>query len=218
MILDDLIGKITCADCLDILRQLPDKCVDLVLTDPPYGIKADKGSNGFGNSANRKYKGGWDSQTPEQIIFDEMLRVSKKAIIFGGNYFTDKLPVSKCWIVWDKVGENKFDNPFADVELAWTNDSKVCKKITCIQQGFINEDKSQPRIHPTQKPLKLFETILSDYSNANDLILDCFSGSGTTAIACHNLKRRFVCIERDKEYWKASCERLEQAQRQQTLF
>ena len=216
--IEQLQNRIICADCLDILKQLPDKCVDLVLTDPPYGIKADKGSNGFGNSANRKYKGGWDSQTPEQIIFDEMLRVSKKAIIFGGNYFTDKLPVSKCWIVWDKVGENKFDNPFADVELAWTNDSKVCKKITCIQQGFINEDKSQPRIHPTQKPLKLFETILADYSNENDLILDCFSGSGTTAVACHNLHRRFICIERDKEYYRASCERLEQAQRQQTLF
>jgi len=212
--LENLIGKITCADCMDILKQLPDKCIDLVLTDPPYGIKADKGSNGFGNSANRKYKGGWDSQTPEQIIFDEMLRVSKKAIIFGGNYFTDKLPVSKCWIVWDKVGENKFDNPFADVELAWTNDSKVCKKITCIQQGFINEDKSQPRIHPTQKPLKLFETILSDYSNENDLILDCFSGSGTTAVACHNLKRRFICIERDKEYCEASIKRLEEARKQ----
>lgn len=211
-------NKILNMDCIDFLKQCPDKIFDLVLTDPPYGIKADKGSNGFGNSANRKYKGGWDSQTPEQIIFDEMLRVSKKAIIFGGNYFTDKLPVSKCWIVWDKIGENKFDNPFADVELAWTNYSKVCKKITCIQQGFINEDKSQPRIHPTQKPLKLFETILSDYSNENDLVLDCFSGSGTTAVACHNLKRRFICIERDKEYWKASCERLEQAQRQQTLF
>lgn len=222
MILDDLIGKITCADCLDILKHLPDKCVDLVLTDPPYGIKYARGKNAFGNTITEKIPTtkdlDWDSETPEQIIFDEMLRVSKKAIIFGGNYFTDKLPVSKCWIVWDKVGENKFDNPFADVELAWTNDSKVCKKITCIQQGFINEDKSQPRIHPTQKPLKLFETILSDYSKENDLVLDCFSGSGTTAVACHNLKRRFICIEKDPEYWKASCERLEQAQRQQTLF
>ena len=78
--------------------------------------------------------------------------------------------------------------------------------------------KKGERIHPTQKPLKLFETILSDYSKENDLVLDCFSGSGTTAVACHNLKRRFICIEKDPEYWKASCERLEQAQRQQTLF
>ena len=218
MKLEDLIGKITCADCLDILKQLPDKCVDLVLTDPPYGIKADKGSSSFGVQDGRKYSGDWDSKIPEKIIFDEMLRVAKNAIIFGGNYFTEYLKPTKSWIVWDKVGENKFKNPFSDVELAWTSLSFATRKITCIQQGFINEDKSQPRIHPTQKPLKLFETILQDCSKENDLILDCFSGSGTTAVACHNLKRRFICIEKDPEYAKASQERLEQAQRQQTLF
>lgn len=216
--MQEYINKIINADCLDILKQLPDKCVDLVLTDPPYGIKADKGTNGFGASKNRRYSSEWDSKTPDLEIFNEIIRISKKAIIFGGNYFTDKLPVSKCWIVWDKVGENKFENPFADVELAWTNDTKVCKKYTCVQQGFINEDKSQKRIHPTQKPLKLFEQILQDYSNENDLVLDCFSGSGTTAVACHNLKRRFICIEKDPDYWRLSCERLEQAQRQQKLF
>lgn len=216
--LDDFIGKITCADCLDILRQLPDKCVDLVLTDPPYGIKADKGSSGYGVQEGRKYTGDWDSKIPEKIIFDEMLRVAKNAIIFGGNYFTEYLKPTKSWIVWDKVGENKFKNPFSDVELAWTSLSFATRKITCIQQGFINEDKSQLRIHPTQKPLKLFETILSDYSNENDLILDCYSGSGTTAVACHNLHRRFICIEKDPEYHAESVKRLEQAQRQQTLF
>ena len=216
--IEQLQNRIICADCLDILKQLPDKCVDLVLTDPPYGIKADKGSSGFGVRDVRKYSGDWDSKIPEKIIFDEMLRVAKNAIIFGGNYFTEYLKPTKSWIVWDKVGENKFKNPFSDVELAWTSLSFATRKITCIQQGFINDDKSQPRIHPTQKPLKLFETILSDYSNENDLILDCFSGSGTTAVACHNLKRRFICIERDKEYCEASIKRLEQAQRQQTLF
>lgn len=126
--------------------------------------------------------------------------------------------VSKCWIVWDKIGNNNFQNPFADCELAWTNFNKVCKKYTCIQQGFINEDKSQERIHPTQKPLKLFEMILNDFSNENDLILDCFSGSGTTAVACHNLNRRFICIEKDYDYWKASVERLENAKSQLNLF
>ena len=216
--IDQLQNRIICADCLDILKQLPDKCVDLLLTDPPYGIKADKGSSGYGVQDGRKYTGDWDSKIPEKIIFDEMLRVAKNAIIFGGNYFTEYLKPTKSWIVWDKVGENKFKNPFSDAELVWTSLSFATRKITCIQQGFINEDKSQPRIHPTQKPLKLFETILSDYSKENDLILDCFSGSGTTAVACHNLHRRFICIERDKEYYRASCERLEQAQRQQTLF
>lgn len=211
-------NKIINADCLDILKQLPDKCIDLVLTDPPYGIKADKGTKDFGSSKNRIYQGGWDNETPEKMVFDEIKRISKNQIIFGGNYFTDKLEVSKCWIVWDKVGENNFKNPFSDVELAWTSFSKVCKKYLCIQQGFVNEDKKQPRLHPTQKPLKLFECILQDYTNEGDLILDCFSGSGTTAIACHNLKRRFICIEKDPEYWKASIERLENHKKQLCLF
>ena len=219
--INDLIGKITCADCMDILKQLPDKCVDLVLTDPPYGIKYARGKNAFGSNVDENTPKAsdvsWDD-VPMADVFNEILRISKKVIIFGGNYFTDKLPVSKCWIVWDKVGENNFKNPFADVELAWTNDTKVCKKYICIQQGFVNEDKNQPRIHPTQKPLKLFEMILNDFSNNNDLILDCFSGSGTTAIACHRLKRRFICIEKDPEYWKASCKRLEDEQRQGILF
>lgn len=216
--MEQYINRIINADCMDILRQLPDKCVDLVLTDPPYGINADKGSSGYGVQEGRKYKGSWDSKIPEKRIFDEMLRVAKNVIIFGGNYFTGYLKPTKSWIVWDKKDDYKFNNPFSDVELAWTSFSFATRKITCVQQGFINEDKSQPRIHPTQKPLKLFEMILSDYSNAGDLVLDCFSGSGTTAVACHNLKRRFICIEKDPEYWAASCERLKQAQRQQTLF
>lgn len=218
MELKELEGKIINADCMDILKQLPDKSIDLVLTDPPYGIGADKGTNGYGNSKNRKYVSNWDKETPQKEIFEEILRVSKNQIIFGGNYFADKLPLSKCWIVWDKVGENKFNNPFADVELAWTSYRKVCKKYTCIQQGFINEDKDSARIHPTQKPVKLFEKIIADYSNENALVIDPFSGSGTTAIACHRLKRRFICIERDKEYWSKSCERLKAEQAQLLLF
>lgn len=218
MKISDFENKIINADCLDFLKKCPDKYFSLVLTDPPYGIKADKGTNGFGSSKNRVYQGGWDGETPEKIVFDEIKRVSKNQIIFGGNYFTDKLEVSKCWIVWDKVGENNFKNPFSDVELAWTNFSKVSKKYLCIQQGFINEDKKQPRLHPTQKPLKLFEQILQDYSKEGDIVLDCFSGSGTTAIACHNLKRRFICIEKDFDYWKASCKRLEDHKKQLTLF
>ena len=87
-----------------------------------------------------------------------------------------------------------------------------------MQQGFVNEDKSQERLHPTQKPLKLFQQILSDYSQEGQIILDCFSGSGTTAIACHNLNRNFICIEKDYDYWKASVERLKNAQAQQKLF
>ena len=219
MDIKDIENRIIHADCMDILKQLPDKCIDLVLTDPPYGKQYARGKNGWGVCDNRPDLKDvkWDNETPSIEIFNEIVRVSKNQIVFGGNYFTDKLPVSNCWIVWDKIGGNINKSVFADLELAWTSFNKVCKKYTSVSMEFIKDDKSY-RLHPTQKPLKLFEMILRDYSNENDLILDCFSGSGTTAIACHNLKRRFICIEKDYDYWKASVERLENAQAQLKLF
>ena len=215
----DIENKIINADCMDILKQLPDKCIDLVLTDPPYGKQYARGKNGWGVCDNRPDIKDvlWDNQTPSQELFDEIMRVSKNQIIFGGNYFTDKLPVSNCWIVWDKVDNNVNKSVFADCELAWTSFNKVCRKFVSVSMGFIKDDKSE-RIHPTQKPIELFGQILRDYSKENDLVLDCFSGSGTTAIACHRLKRRFICIEKDKDYYEASVKRLEDEQRQGTLF
>jgi site-specific DNA-methyltransferase (adenine-specific) len=216
----DLVGKITCADCLDILKQLPDKCIDLVLTDPPYGIKESCGKNkSRGKLAVAKDYGNkdWDNSIPTKDVFDEILRVSKHSIIFGGNYFVENLSNSPCWLVWDK---HNGENDFADCELAWTNFKTAVRKYDWTWAGMLQENMKEKeiRIHPTQKPVGLFMKILQDYSKENDLVLDCFSGSGTTAVACHNLKRRFICIEKDHEYVKASQERLEQAQRQQTLF
>lgn len=218
--LDDLIGKITCADCLDVLRDLPDKCVDLVLTDPPYGIGESKGKNKTrGKLAIAKDYGNkeWDNAIPSGDVFAEIMRISKHAIIFGGNYFVEHLANSPCWIVWDK---HNGENDFADCELAWTNFKTAVRKYDWVWAGMLQQDmkNKEIRIHPTQKPVGLFMKILQDYSNENDLVLDCFSGSGTTAVACHNLKRRFICIEKDPEYHAASVKRLEQAQRQQTLF
>lgn len=206
--MEQYINRITCADCLDILKQLPDKCVDLVLTDPPYGIntKFKGGLNSKMSKFNSIVEKQWD-YAPDKKLFNELFRVSKNQIICGGNYFN--LPATRCFIVWDKQISPDFS--LAMAEYFWTSFDKLAKIYR------MNSEKTD-RIHPTQKPLKLFEQILQDYSNENDLVLDCFSGSGTTAVACHNLKRRFICVERDPEYWKASCERLEQAQRQQTLF
>lgn len=219
MEIKDFENKIINADCLDILKQLPDKCIDLVLTDPPYGKQYARGKNGWGVCENRPdlKDVAWDNTTPSKELFDEIIRVSKNQIIFGGNYFTDKLYVSNCWIVWDKIGNNINKSVFADLELAWTSFNSVCRKFVSVSMGFIKDDKSE-RIHPTQKPVDLFEKILSSYSKENDLILDCFSGSGTTAIACHNLKRRFICIEKEKDYYEASVKRLEEHQKQLTLF
>lgn len=213
-------NKIINMDCIDFLKNCPDNYFDLCCCDPPYGISCDGGSYGLGVKPKEIKKKGWDNKIPDKVYFDEMFRVSKEQIIFGGNYFTEYLKPTKAWIVWDKIGSLQLQNNFSQCELIWTSLKSVTKKITFIQQGFINDDKAENkfRFHPTQKPLKLFEMILRDYSNENDLVLDCFSGSGTTAVACHNLKRRFICIERDTDYYNASVERLKIAQSQLKLF
>ena len=218
--MEKYLNKITCADCIDILRELPDKCIDLVLTDPPYGIgEAKKNNASRGKLAVAKDYGkkDWDNKIPDKTIFEEIFRVSKHQIVFGGNYFVEYLSNSPCWIVWDK---NNFGNDFADCELAWTNFKSAVRKYKWTWNGMLQENMKNKdfRIHPTQKPLGLFQLILQDYSNEGDLILDPFSGSGTTAVACHELGRRFICIEKDKDYYEASKERLWNVQRQMKLF
>lgn len=161
MILEDLIGKITCADCLDILKQLPDKCIDLVLTDPPYGIKMAK--NFFIDTKRGREKGfvyenkfkkkEWDNNRPEKEIFIEILRVSKNAIIFGGNYFADLLPSSRGWIVWDKKENEKIAPNFSDCELCWTSFDKNIKKYVFGWygvEGINNRTESKYTQHRNQ--------------------------------------------------------------------
>lgn len=204
------INKIYLGNSYDLIKQFADKSIDLIITDPPYGINADKGVGGFGSSPDKakKYADDWDSLTPQKWFFDELLRVGKKVIIFGGNYFTDKLPQNNHWIVWDKQGGIEFDNPFSACELIWTNVNKnnVVKYIQ-IQQGFIKEGYDE-RVHPTQKPLKLVKSIISDYSEENDIILDTFLGSGTIAVACKELNRRYIGIEINEKYFNVASDRL----------
>lgn len=216
--MEQYINKIINADCLDILRKLPDKCVDLVLTDPPYSLNiieqmVHKNPNPFKKHGYRDWDlKDWDKERPSKEIFNEIFRVSKNQIIWGGNYFADLFKPSQCWLVWNK-GQRNFS--LADGELAWTSFDKALRIFDYARAKQLNDEN---REHPTQKPLKLFEWCLEKFSNENDLVLDCFSGSGTTAIARHNLNRRFICIEKDKEYWEKSVERLEIAQSQLKLF
>ena len=197
-------------DCLEMLKQMPKNNVDLILTDPPYGKKADKGTNGFGTAKNRRYNGSWDSRRPTKEVFDEMLRVGKNVIIFGGNYFCDILPPSNHWIFWDKKGDIAFQNPFADGELIYTTFKKPIKRIVFKQQGFITDSKDK-RYHPTQKPSELVEMLIKEYSAEGDTILDCFMGSGTTGIACINTNRRFIGIELDEGYFNIAKKRIDEA-------
>lgn len=204
-------------DCLKIMPYIKDKSIDLVLTDPPYGIGGDKGVGGDGKYPRRKYTDTWDESRPSKECFDKMLRVGRKIIIFGGNFFTDLLPVNGHWIVWDKSGDVNFRDTFSDAELAWTNINKQSvKKYTVIQRGFIMQEK--PKLHPTQKPLRLFEAIIRDYSEKDNIVLDPFAGSGTTGVACANLGRNYILIERELKYCQIAEERIKNETRQQKLF
>lgn len=203
MEIKDLEGKIINADCMDILKQLPDKSIDLVLTDPPYGIGISK------NPIRQMHKKkDWDLEIPIGNVFNEIFRVSKHQIIWGGNYFN--LPQSQGFFIWNKLQPENFS--LSQCEYAWYSKQQPAKMYNCS----VLEEKN--KIHPTQKPVKLFMWLLNRETNENDIILDPFSGSGTTAIACHRLKRRFICIEKDPEYWAKSCERLKAEQAQLQLF
>jgi len=208
----DFINKIICGDCLEVMKDMPDKCVDLVLTDPPYGKMWTRGKNAIGllKEQNENDKTIWDIK-PTKEYFDEIFRVSKNQIIFGGNYFTDYLYPSNCWIVWDKLGNLKLGEqiPFADCELAWTSFTKVVKKFVCRSAGFIKDTKDI-RQHPTQKPTELMKWIIGKYANESDLILDCFMGSGSTLVAAKQLGRKFIGIEINPEYCKIAEDRLRQ--------
>jgi len=204
------INKIHLGDSYALIKDIPEKSIDLVIIDPPYGINADKGVGGYGNSplTAKRYDGNWDSFSPSKEFFNEILRVGKTVLIFGAQYITDKLPQSNCWIIWDKVGEMEVKNPFSECELIWTNlyHKTALKKYFVRQQGFIND--GDERVHPTQKPLRLLHDLIKDFSSEGDLILDCFSGSGTTCVAAKELNRRFIGIEIDPHYHKISVDRL----------
>lgn len=193
------VNKIIRGGCLEYMQTLPDKSIELILTDPPYGKKADKGTNGFGAAKNRRYAGGWDGKRPDKAVFDEMQRVSKNMIIFGANYFADMLPPSNCWIFWDKKGEIKFQNPFADGELIYTTFKKPVKRIVFRQQGFITDSKDK-RYHPTQKPSELVQQLIEMFTEEGQTVFDPFIGSGTTAIAAIRSGRKYLGCEIDSGF------------------
>ena len=197
-------------DCMEYMKSLPDNAFDLAIVDPPYGIGA--GGKTYGKRKEKHEKKDWDLEIPKQAYFDELMRVSKKQIIWGGNYFP--LPLTGGWIFWDK--ERGKETTFSDGELAWTNFMNTLKKISVRYDGFIGMDLE--RIHPTQKPVKLYETILTNYAQQGDKILDTHLGSGSHAIACNNLGFELVGCELDADYFKASCERIAKEAQQERLF
>lgn len=204
--------RLLCGDCaeLEIGEQ-----ASLLLTDPPYGIKRDKGfggSVGFGGGkakpiSRRTYADDWDETRPSKETFEKIQNQSVSAIIFGGNFFADILPTSKHWIVWDK--KNTMPS-FGDCELAWTNIGRTSViKYEHEYNGLVGKEKE--RFHPTQKPVKLFAEIIGDYTKSGDTVFDPFLGSGTTLMACENLNRKCYGIEINPGYVAVTLERWAEA-------
>jgi DNA modification methylase len=193
-------------DCREVLPTLGK--VDAVVTDPPYGIGLAGGFSGAGGFskpiARREYAGDWDDQPPCPETFKAILAASHQAIVWGGNYFTDRLPRGAFWLVWDK--QNTMPT-FSDAELAWTNiDKKSVKRLVYQQNGLMSKEKD--RFHPTQKAVEVMRWSILQLKTPSGTILDPFMGSGTTGVACVQLGRGFIGIELDPGYFDIACRRI----------
>jgi site-specific DNA-methyltransferase (adenine-specific) len=210
--------QITNEDNMSLMARYPDNYFNLAIVDPPYGIGADKAQNAGGEKYGyKKYKEtDWDSSIPNIEYFNELKRISKNQIVWGGNYMTEFLNPSMGWVLWDK-GQRDFS--LADGELAWTSFNKALRIFTMPRgTALADANNNGGKIHPTQKPVKLYEWLLMNYAKENDKILDTHLGSGSIAIACHNLKFDLTACELDKEYYEASLKRLHNHQSQLTMF
>jgi site-specific DNA-methyltransferase (adenine-specific) len=212
--------RILQGDCMELMRDTPDKHYNLAIVDPPYGIGINKQSQGKGGGVAKKinYKvKEWDHSTPDIHYFFELKRVSKIQIIWGGNYFLDYLGSTPCFIVWDKVNG---ETDFADCELAWINLKTSVRQFTWKWSGMLQQNmkNKEVRIHPTQKPVALYKWLLKNYAKEGDKILDTHLGSGSSAITAHDMKFDFTGIELDKDYFYDAKKRFKQHTAQQTLF
>ena len=194
------------------LPSYPDGFFDLAIVDPPYGIGEDGSKNHTRecHAVSRNYKAfaGNDKNPPTQAYFQEIKRVSKNQIIWGANHFISRLPFdSSAWIVWDK--ENG-ETDFADCELAWTSFKTAVRKAKFKWQGMLQADmkNKESRIHPTQKPVKLYRWILENYAKPGQLILDTHVGSASSLIACESMGFDYVGFEIDPDYYAAAKNRM----------
>lgn len=203
-------------DCLEAMKQIPDKYFELAIVDPPYGINLANMNMGIGKSKkaskakNRKWVAkDWDKLSPTADYFTELFRVSKNQIIWGGNYFN--LPACHGFVIWDK--EIPAGLSFSDCEFAWISFKKAAK----IFKYSAYLDKNG-KFHPTQKPVKLYRWLLKNYAKPGDKILDTHLGSGSSRIACHDMGFDFLGFELDPEYFEKAEHRYLQHIRQQVLF
>ena len=216
-------------DCMEGMKQFPDNYFDLAIVDPPYGIgvmsmnytkSGAVRTHGYSAAKRRDYRkqAEWDVK-PDKDYFDELFRVSKNQIIWGGNYFADILPTSKSFVVWDKRCNDAMRNDFADCEYAWASQG-VARMFRYVWNGMIqgNMKNKEERFHPTQKPVALYEWILNNYAKPGYKILDTHVGSASSLVACHNLGFDYVGFELDQDYFILASERLESVKAQTSIF
>lgn len=199
------------ADCMEMMRQVPDNFYSLCICDPPYGIGMSGGNVGYKgfNDLPRKE---WDKKIPPRKYFKEIRRISKNQIIWGGNYFY--LPPTRCFIIWDK-GEGFKDRTYAECEQAWTSfdaNAKIYKRDPLAKGDY------KGKIHPTQKPINLYKWLLNNYAKQGDRILDTHGGSMSSVIACLDMGFTIDCYEIDEDYFKAAVARVNQFMAQGKLF
>jgi site-specific DNA-methyltransferase (adenine-specific) len=211
------------ADCMDVMREAPDNHWDLAIVDPPYGIgwdgegsMADNNSGKWSNARGVGYaRKQWDRARPDPAYFAEVDRVSRNLIIWGGNYFADLLPPSGGWIVWEKgVPETM---TLSQAELAYVSHRDSIKVCKILWAGFRKCEEGK-RLHPTQKPVKLYDWILANYAQPGDRILDTHMGSGSIAIACHYAGHHLTACEIDPDYYAAAVERIDRETAQMDFF
>jgi site-specific DNA-methyltransferase (adenine-specific) len=200
-------------DCMEYMKNIPDKYFDLAIVDPPYGIdwttqveNPNKGKNW--NVWDNKE---WDKKIPDKNYFDELFRISKDQIIWGGNYMIENLYSTSCWVIWDKMQE--FCG--ATFEMGWTSFTSPAK---AFRFSRVEAYANQTKIHPTQKPVKLYKWLLKNYASPDFKIIDTHLGSGSSAIAAYDFGCDFVGCEIDKDYYDAAVKRFEIHKMQQKLF
>lgn len=192
-------------DCMDAMREMKDEAFDLAIVDPPYGINITKS----GRLKRYNTQTRWDNERPSDLYFEELFRVSKHQIIWGGNYFD--LPPTRCFLIWDKLQPEELT--FAGCEFAWTNMSGTAKMFHMSPL-----QRKEPRIHTTQKPVELYTWILNNYAKKGDKILDTHLGSGSSRIAAYDLGFDFVGYEIDKEYFEKQEQRFRKHTAQVNMF
>lgn len=207
-------------DCMDAMAQMGDKEFSLLCSDPPYGIKMHGGvtyqrpsrPNSYGKPAKHKKKD-WDSNRPTADFWNEANRTTSNQIIFGANYFVENLRPSMGWIYWGKMED---ESNFSDGELIYTSFDRALKSVKVHQFNGTNGGKD--RMHPTQKPIALYDWIFHNYAKPNDTIFDSHLGSGSSRIAADKHNLPFLGVEKDSDYFRDHCKRFDRYTSQLTLF